>query len=297
MQDLHLKTYMAKEWFHDDEKINIHQKVERSDEPLHNHEFIELVYIRDGQGFHSIGGHKYLVSAGDLLFINYNQTHSFHANPFMKFVNFLFTPEFISRELMNSENIGDVFAFTLSSEFGGGLEHTAPVARFRGKEFMEAESIVERMLAEYTQKEPGYQSILKGYMQILFGMMVRSIRAQESENPYVSIGRITPDILRYIDSNLFEKINLRDLAEKCFYSPIYFSRLFKETCGKTLTSYIKEKRIHEAVRLLMDTDKTVSEIAERVGYSDRKQFYKAFRQQTGKTPAEFRKKNTTNPLE
>ena len=80
------------------------------------------------------------------------------------------------------------------------------------------------------------------------------------------------------------------LAERCFYTPSYFSRIFKEHCGISLSEYIKEKRIQEAARLLADSNLSNDEIMYKVGYSDKKQFYKNFRDIYHETPAEFRKK-------
>ena len=47
------------------------------DEPLHDHDFVEIVYIHDGKGAHYVNGVEYLVQKGDLLYINYGCTHSF----------------------------------------------------------------------------------------------------------------------------------------------------------------------------------------------------------------------------
>ena len=57
----------------------------------------------------------------------------------------------------------------------------------------------------------------------------------------------------------------------------------------TLISYIQKKRIDEAVRLLRETDISVEEICRRVGYSEKKHFYKKFHEITGTTPSAFRK--------
>ena len=285
------------QWIGESEIIKIYECTNERFSYPHTHKFIELVYIRSGNGYHLINSDRYEVSAGDLLFINYGQSHAFRGNESLRFVNFLFMPEFISQSLLNTENIFDLFAFTLSNEFGNDLQLATPIARFRGKEYLKVDGLVDSMLIEYAQKQPGYRSILKAYMQLLFGLMVRNIRAQEAANPNVSIHKITPELLHYIDINCFDKLKVQSLAEKCFYTPNYFSRIFKEVCGKSLTEYIKEKRIAEAVRLLTDTDKSISEISEIVGYTDRKRFNKFFKQCTSRTPSEYRRALSKKPEE
>ena len=63
-------------------------------------------------------------------------------------------------------------------------------------------------------------------------------------------------------------------------------------CGVSLSEYIKEKRMAEAGRLLKDTDLSNEEIMNRIGYTDKKQFYSNFKEVYGQTPSSYRK----NPL-
>lgn len=270
------------------EKVTIVEETHYYVKP-HLHDFIEIAYIRDGSGVHIINGQRYSVSAGDMLFINYGQTHEIIGDPSMKLVNFLFTPEFISNSLLNTENISDVFAFTLSGELDQDFSFSLPIARFNSSEHAELQAITNAMLKEYRKKNHGYRSMLKAYMQLIFCMLVRNVREQDNTTPTATLHKITPEILHYIDINCFDKLKLRSLAEKCFYTPSYFSRLFKETCGKSLTEYIKEKRISEASRLLAETALPITKISEIVGYQDRKLFNKFFKQITGMTPSDYRK--------
>jgi YesN/AraC family two-component response regulator len=102
------------------------------------------------------------------------------------------------------------------------------------------------------------------------------------------MNRITPEIISYIEEHCYEKINLADLAQMCFYNPSYFSKIFKETFGKNLTDFIQEKRIEKAIELLKHQEATIDEIVQKVGFCDKKQFYKIFKKITGVTPGEFR---------
>ena len=57
----------------------------------------------------------------------------------------------------------------------------------------------------------------------------------------------------------------------------------------SLSEYIKEKRIQEAARLLKNSDLSNEEIMLKVGYTDKKQFYKNFKEIYNETPAQYRK--------
>ena len=99
-------------------------------------------------------------------------------------------------------------------------------------------------------------------------------------------------ILHYVEQNLSEKLFLQDIAEKYNYSVTYISKLFKNVTGSSLVSYIIEKRIARA-RQLMYEDLEITEIAERVGYHNYSNFYKAFKKAVGISPEEYRRQLNT----
>lgn len=254
----------------------------------HLHDFVELVYITSGSGTQYIGGKEYSVSHGDLLFINYGQTHSFETDSSFDFVNILINPEFISRELVNSENIEEIFALSLFEEFGTDQDFSRQAVSFSGDELYQMDETVALMIREYNGRKPGYRSALRGYLQVVFSLLLR--RISEMANTCTgSITDIPADVASFIEENCFDKITLADIAGMSFYNPAYFGRLLKKHYGKTFSAYIKEKRMNKAAELLCDKGRTVEDVISAVGYSDRKLFYKHFKEFFGVTPGEFRK--------
>ncbi len=268
------------------ENINIIKAYCVDDYPSHMHEFVELVYIQSGEGRHCINDITYEVAKGDLLFINFRQVHSFFVDSAMEYVNILLKPEFMSRELINSENIFEIFSLSIFDEFKG--LPIRPFVSFRGRDMLEIETVIEHMLREFAGKKVGYKSVLNGYMQVLFARMIREMKKNDEQDMMQYLNKITPELLTYINDNFNKRITLKELAARSFYNPSYFSRVFKECFGKSLTAYIQEKRITESARMLSETDKTVEEICAAVGYTDKKQFYKVFKENIGKTPNAYR---------
>lgn len=93
----------------------------------------------------------------------------------------------------------------------------------------------------------------------------------------------------YIEENKGLNIKLDELAKTAGFSYTYFSYLFKKETGKTLTEYIRMVRIETAKKLLVEKERSISEIAELVGYSDIKFFTKQFKKVMGVSPNEYRK--------
>ncbi|MFW6287807.1 MAG: response regulator transcription factor [bacterium] len=93
----------------------------------------------------------------------------------------------------------------------------------------------------------------------------------------------------YIKANYKDKITRKDIASHVYLNPAYLSRLFKKETGMTLTEYVTELRIAEARRLLIETDYTITAIAEEIGYYNYSYFSKIFREIVGVTAGDYRK--------
>lgn len=92
----------------------------------------------------------------------------------------------------------------------------------------------------------------------------------------------------YIENNYRENITLEGAASKIFMNPYYFSSFFKKHTGMNFKQYLTEVRMKQAVKLLLQSDLMVYQIAEEVGYNNARQFSDMFKKQYGKLPQEFR---------
>lgn len=287
-----MRTYELKKYLDPQENINIIYCGRDLGCPLHEHEFVEVIFASEGGATHFVDGRQYEMAPGDLLFVNYGQKHSFVGQEGYQYYNLLYVPEFFSSELMASENIYDIFKISLFREFEGQQVDDAQMVSFRGDEYLEVKKLVEDMSKEFLHKETGYRGVLTGYSRVLFSKILRKLhRGSTDAAVQKCINRLTAEVLSYIDARCFEKISLKEIAEQTFYNPSYLSRLFKTQIGISLSEYIKVKRMEEAARLLQDSELDNEEIMNRVGCTDKKQFYKNFRDVYHQTPAQFRKKS------
>ena len=94
----------------------------------------------------------------------------------------------------------------------------------------------------------------------------------------------------YIEMNLAEKIRAADLAALVGYGEYYITRKFKEETGFFINDYVKFAKIERAKVLLQNTQMSVQEISEQLGFTTRSYFARSFREVTGMSPTEFREK-------
>lgn len=100
------------------------------------------------------------------------------------------------------------------------------------------------------------------------------------------------DISRYIDRNLNGKIALEDIASELNMSRTHLCAVFKQETGMTINEYITQRKVEEAKRLLVDTDRSIGSIGEGLGFSSQCYFQSVFKKTVGITPLEFRKRHS-----
>ena len=91
-----------------------------------------------------------------------------------------------------------------------------------------------------------------------------------------------------IDSDISAELSLNSLAKNLGVSAGYLTTIFKKETQKTVSEYIKDKRIDHAMHLLSTTHLQIQTIALHCGIMDVQYFSKIFKKKTGKTPKEYR---------
>lgn len=93
---------------------------------------------------------------------------------------------------------------------------------------------------------------------------------------------------RYIQKHYREKITLENVATHTFFSPGYLSNLFKEETGESFVGYINRVRVETSKSLLLQTDRSLIDIATACGFEDQSYFARVFKKVTGISPSKYR---------
>ena len=84
-------------------------------------------------------------------------------------------------------------------------------------------------------------------------------------------------------------LSLTECADILGVHQTYIWKVLKMERGKSFSDYIEEYKLSEAKRLLLESDLTVAEISEQLGYTNAQNFIRFFSKSTGVTPGKFRK--------
>ncbi|WP_419727267.1 PocR ligand-binding domain-containing protein [Terrisporobacter petrolearius] len=93
----------------------------------------------------------------------------------------------------------------------------------------------------------------------------------------------------YIYKNKSENITVENMAKVCHISQSYFSRLFSKEMGDSFSNYISKLKINWAKELLEESDMSVSQVSDELGFNEPGYFIKIFKKHEGVTPSVYRK--------
>ena len=128
-------------------------------------------------------------------------------------------------------------------------------------------------------------------MSLFYGILARLLNESKAQNPHLA------HATQYIIGHLNDPTLTNDkIAEEIGISEIYLRRLFRENYRTTPKQYIIEIRIKNAGQLLRENRLSVTEIALQCGFSSVYHFCRSFKQYSGLTPSEYRKRYQANGI-
>lgn len=133
-------------------------------------------------------------------------------------------------------------------------------------------------------KDQSVQTI-KEDLKMVFLFIAKKIKEKEN----VSGEQIKIKTMEYINSHYDnQELNLKMIADEIFLNTNYLSTTFKRYHGSSINEYLNQVRLEKAKKLLEETDLSIQQIAERVGYSDQFYFSKKFKRAYALSPLSFR---------
>jgi len=142
---------------------------------------------------------------------------------------------------------------------------------------------IELMALEYAEKTPETQDLLKPMTLTLIIMLARQFRKTAAD----------PDSLKTADKMILfmeehlDHVSLPMLGSTFGYNPAYISNLISETKGRTFSQILLSQRMERAVFLIQNTDLSIEEMTPMLGYADKSNFHKAFKDYYGKSPRQY----------
>ncbi len=264
----------AGDW-HTDHLTVIKKKIDQNS-PLHMHSFYEIELVTDGTGETNFNGKTYKLQKGSLMFLTPIDFHSVECRGELELINLSFD------EMVINPGFQNLFMCSGNSV----------VFELCDGEREKITSFLSQLETELAVRDEFSNREIENILNTVLVFIARRLRGSSGALPSAAITPIQASI-RFLFKNFRENITLSSVAEKSGYTPNYFSKRFRELTGTTYIEFLNRLRTNYARMLLASTEYTVLEIAAESGFDSLSNFLRVFKEQTGTTPAFYRKSSRT----
>ncbi|GGI43986.1 AraC family transcriptional regulator [Paenibacillus marchantiophytorum] len=255
---------------------------------LHWHEHFEIIDMQFGQAVFHIDSRPYEVAAGDLLFIPSGALHVGYstADEDLEYVAVVF-----NAALLRVLPPDPAYERYILPYLDGRVHFPAklPASDELAEPFRR---LIRESTAEFEQKRPAYELVIKHNFQLLFTRLSRQYLPDKFADKPVPArhSESFKPLIEYLEAHIAEPLSIEQAAKMVNLNPYHFCKTFKKMTGRTFVDYVNGLRIHEADRLLRETDATVTEIAERIGCGNPNYFTKLYKKYKNYPPSEARRR-------
>ena len=280
-------------FYRNNHKSTIHCLKEQITKPgicthLHYHKYIEILYGIDCDIKVWIDDSLENFKSGDICFVYSNETHYMYSE---KEQNTYYVVKF-SPEILNYDG-----------QMLSGMRCLVPILRKNERfnhvisqtelEKYDMEAVFKNVFEEWKAEKTGYEFAIRGEILRVFSLLLRVWEKSQSLHPFAAANDENTiaihKAIAYIEEK-YDTIIERELADTLHMSYNHFSRTFKKVTGINFLQFVIDTRIDRAKKFLLTTSYSITDIAQKTGFSSSSHFISCFKQRTGMTPNDYRKK-------
>lgn len=244
--------------------------------PMHIHNAIEILWVVNGTlTCKTIDGKQRVMTANELIFFGPLVPHEIVTSENLIFRVLQFSPEYFLNILYANSDITVNFVKNSTYKYISPESAQHPL-------FLEILAPLFSALQNSLESSIGYTYVLIDVLK-QEGLLAYFLFSEKHEQSK------TAPILTFINNHYTEELYISDIAKRFYFTPTYLSRLFKTKCGCTIVEYINNLRMSYAEKLLLTTQKSITEIAYESGFSTPNYFIRLFKKKHCVSPNEFRK--------
>ncbi|WP_143307070.1 helix-turn-helix domain-containing protein [Chitinophaga vietnamensis] len=242
-------------------------------EEPHKHDFFMLLVVSRGSGVHTIDFNDYAVKARRVFFLAPGQAHQWTMSANTGGYQVMFSAAFLAQQ-------GPLWPFFTPS--------AAPWLQLDAVQYTQLTHELSLMLEEASQRSVSAR-ILHHRLQIVLLMLQRWYTTAYPEDTAAAPHHLINRFLVLLEKHYAQHSEVSFYAGKLHVTASYLNLVCRKACGHTAGTYIRERLLLEAKRMLTLTDMDVKGVAYALGFNDTSYFSRFFRRYTGKTPLDFRR--------
>lgn len=265
---------LTEEYFiHSDRTLEIQKLLRYVDIPPHKHDFIECAFVLRGTCVHKVGDYPYTHKEGSCAIIP-----SLFEHYLIPSSDCLCLTVKIRRKTFDQMEVPNLPSFFHPLGFQCGQD-----------------AFVQHMLLSMYEQQDDQIVYYEQIMGQLFQTILTYIMQRYRDTLQYLVPNAIHDaqmleILNYSFEN-YQTITLQALAEHFHFNISYLSNYIHQQSGQTFTDILRDIRLKQAVKFLLDTELPLNDICSAVGYKDTSHFIRNFREMYGTTPIRYRREN------
>lgn len=158
----------------------------------------------------------------------------------------------------------------------------------------QTDSIFSAFFGQPERQRLAYQKIKALELVLYLGKAELTPAGQPTEYPsdQVEMIRLIHDRLT---QNIGQRTTIESLSRQYLINPTTLKAVFKSVYGTSIAAHIKEHRMEQAAKLLLETELSIAEIGQQIGYESQSKFTSAFKAYYHTLPTEYRKNRRIQP--
>ncbi|WP_447636775.1 AraC family transcriptional regulator [Flavobacterium microcysteis] len=246
-------------------------------ESLHRHDFFYMLIITKGAGSHEIDFVPYEVADHSLFLMRPGQVHQLDLQAGSKGYMVQFKNDFFYLQNLPAK------------ELLRKVSHKK-ICTLEKENFTRLKTILDYIVTEFSEKQEGYEDVIKSSLSIFFIELIRHRRNRDTiamtDNSYSQ--EKLERFLDLLETDITSQKQVSYYADKLNLSIYQLGTITKYLLDKTPSEVISEQVVLEAKRLLLATSGQVNQIAYNLGYEDPSYFIRFFKKHTGHSPESYR---------
>ena len=248
-------------------------------------EEMEIIEVTDGRVMVEIGTESAEAVAGDILCVPPTMVFRINSVDGVATVRGICFDMSILRENMEHFDAEIMYMFRVQAK--------NRIAVFNPEHPVHAKlsALIEESYLENAEKDVCYKLPIRANIYLMVTTLLRYYCGSKDETDravYHNVLRMRP-VIEYLSEHFTEKTYIEKLADMINVSSDYFTKMFRDSIGKTPIDYINAMRVNLSMLLLYSTDLSMADIADTIGFCNPNYFHKIFKQYMGISPLAYRK--------